>query len=248
MKDIGQEFMEYTKYQYLGESQQSLGLPQPPQETEYDLNAKKIALPAPDSLKLGQMPFIDVVNTRRSLRSYSDTPVTLEELSFLLWCTQGVKKSGKGSRVLRTVPSAGARHAFETYLLINNAEGLQPGLYRYLAFEHKLIALDTNPGIADTITAACLGQGMVSKGAVTFFWIAVADRMKWRYDVRGYRYLHLDAGHVCQNLYLAAETINCGACAIGAFDDDELNNALGLDGVQQFVIYAAAAGKKQLPG
>lgn len=245
MKDIAKEFMEFTKYQYLGESDQSRGLPQPPAEAAYDLRKKKISLPSPDALPFGKIALIDALNMRRSLRNFADKAMTLEELSFLLWCTQGVKKSKSGSpSVLRTVPSAGARHAFETYLLINNVEGLGAGLYRYLAFEHKLILMDDDTGIAERITAACLGQSMVGKSAVSFFWAAAAERMTWRYDTRGYRYLHLDAGHVCQNLYLAAESIDSGACAIGAYEDDELNSILGLDGEKQFIIYAAAVGKR----
>lgn len=248
MGDIGQEFMEFTKYKHMGESPQSQGQPKPLSEAEYDVTKQKINLPSPESLGFGKVPLIDVINSRRSLRSYSDTAMSLEELTFLLWCTQGVKKRSGEPSPFRTVPSAGARHPFETYLLINKVEGLRPGLYRYLAFEHKLIELDAEEGIADILTASCLGQGMVNMGAVTFFWAAVADRTKWVYDVRGYRYMHLDAGHVCQNLYLAAEAINCGACAIGAYDDDELNTALGFDGVKQFVIYAAAVGKKHTEG
>lgn len=245
MKDIAKEFMEFTKYKYLGESDQSLGVPQPPVEAEFDPGCPKIGLPSPETLPFGKTALIDVLNIRRSLRNYSDKAMSLEELSFLLWCTQGVKKGKAGTpSVLRTVPSAGARHAFETYLLINNVEGLQPGLYRYLAFGHELILIDSDAGIAEKLTAACLGQGMVGRCAAAFFWSAVAKRMTWRYDTRGYRYLHLDAGHVCQNLYLAAEAINCGACAIGAYEDDELNSVLGLDGEEQFVIYAATVGKR----
>jgi SagB-type dehydrogenase family enzyme len=84
---------------------------------------------------------------------------------------------------------------------------------------------------------------MVNTSGVTFFWVAVSERMEWRYPVRGYRYLHLDAGHVCQNLYLAAEAISCGVCAIAAFDDEKVNEALNLDGENLFVIYVATVGK-----
>jgi SagB-type dehydrogenase family enzyme len=68
--------------------------------------------------------------------------------------------------------------------------------------------------------------------------------MKWRYGERGYRYMHLDAGHVCQNLYLSAESIDCGVCAIAAFQDEEINSVLGIDGEEEFVIYVATVGKK----
>jgi SagB-type dehydrogenase family enzyme len=242
--NIAQEFMEKTKYKCLGESDQSRGLPQPPLEAAYDFSKPKINLPSPAELKYGQKALIDVINGRRSLRQYSDTPLSQEELSFLLWCTQGVRRAKAGVASYRSVPSAGARHAFETFLLINRVDGITPGLYRYAAFEHKLAEVDLEPDIVDKIVAGCLGQGFVGNSAVTFIWVADVERMKWRYDLRGYRYLHLDAGHVCQNLYLAAEAIDAGACAIAAFDDDEINQVLGLDGIKQFVIYVAAAGKK----
>ena len=244
MQDIAQEFMEKTKYKYQGVSDQSSKIPQPPLEAEYDLLKPKISLPPPASLPYGQKPLIELINGRRSLRQYSNLALSLEELSYLLWCTQGVKKEKPGVVTFRTVASAGARHAFETYLLINRVEGLKPGLYRFLALEHKLIEINMEADIVDRTIAGCMGQGFVGDSAVTFIWAADVERMKWRYDVRGYRYLHLDAGHVCQNLYLAAESIDCGVCAIAAFDDDEINQVLGLNGVQQFVIYVAAAGKK----
>jgi SagB-type dehydrogenase family enzyme len=145
---------------------------------------------------------------------------------------------------LRTVPSAGARHAFETYVLANRVEGLQSGLYRYSALKHAITAVDLSADIAETMTAACLGQGMVGTSAVTVFWAAELERMYYRYGERGYRYLHLDAGHACQNLYLAAESVGCGACAIAAFGDEAVNEALGLDGENRFEVYIATVGKR----
>ncbi len=244
MNGAGNEFIEKTKYKYEEQSAQSKGLPQPPLETDYDLSRPLIALPKPDNTKYGQVSLIEVINGRRSVRQYSERCLSLDELSYLLWCTQGVKKADSAKYTLRTVPSAGARHAFETYLLINRVEGLKPGLYRYLALEHKLLEINIQSGITEEVVAGCLGQGFAGKSAVTFIWAADVKRMKWRYEDRGYRYLHLDAGHVCQNLYLAAEAINCGVCAIAAFEDDLINSTLGLDGKEQFVIYVAAAGKK----
>jgi SagB-type dehydrogenase family enzyme len=98
--------------------------------------------------------------------------------------------------------------------------------------------------MAIQLTKACLDQAQVLNSAVTFFWVAIVERMFWRYDERGYRYLHLDAGHVCQNLYLAAEAIQCGVCAIAAFNDDMVNQALGLDGEKELAIYIASLGRK----
>jgi SagB-type dehydrogenase family enzyme len=244
--DIAQEFMEKTKYRYLAESDQGKGLPQPPLESEYDLQKPRIKLPRPAELNFGQKALIDVINGRRSLRQYSGEPLTLQELSYLLWCTQGVRRFKEGVASYRSVPSAGARHAFDTWLLVNRVEGVEPGLYRFLAFEHQLVEADKEADITEKIVAGCMGQGFVGGSAATFIWVADAERMKWRYGVRGYRYLHLDAGHVCENLYLAAESIDGGACAIAAFDDDVINEVLRLDGEKQFVIYVAAVGKKGL--
>ena len=145
---------------------------------------------------------------------------------------------------LRTVPSAGGRHALETWLLINRVKGIQPGLYRYLAFSHSLAIINTTSGMADSIMSACLGQAFVRSSAVTFIWSAVIYRMAWRYSERAYRLVHLDAGHACQNLYLAAEQIGCGTCAIGAFDDQQMADALKIDGEEEFVLYCAAVGRK----
>jgi len=99
--------------------------------------------------------------------------------------------------------------------------------------------------IAEQIVEASLKQGQIKNSAVTLIWFAVGYRTVYRYGDRGYRYMHLDAGHVCQNLYLAAESIGCGVCAIAAFEDDKLNAVLGLDGVDQFVIYIGTVGKKK---
>ncbi len=243
MKGIGNDFMEYTKYKHLEEETgQSSGLPQPPMERAYDLTLPLIGLLKPESLNV-EPALLNLINARRSLRKYSEKPFTLQELTYLLWCTQGVKKTTP-SATFRTVPSAGARHAFETYLLINHVEGLAKGLYRYLALEHKLVAVNGDVDITEKVVAACLGQGFIGFSAVTFIWMADTTRMAWRYGERGYRYMHLDAGHVCQNLYLAAESIGGGACAIAAFDDDALNELVGADGKETFAIYAASVGKK----
>ena len=244
--NIGKNFIEQTYYEALEQSDQQKDLPQPPLQEEFDKSAKLIDLPNPESLDLSPVDFKQLVYDRRSLRKYGKTPLTLEELSYLLWCCQGVKKVVPGKATFRTVPSAGARHAFETYLLVNNVENLNPGLYKFLALEHKLILMSAPENVADKITEGCLGQNFVKTCGVTFIWTANVYRMAWRYGQRGYRYLHLDAGHVCQNLYLAAETINCGACGIAAFDDEKLNFILKLDGENKFVIYLATAGKKEV--
>ncbi len=241
---IGREFMRKTYYQHLGQSDQTKGLPQPPLELPYDADKPLIDLPALKGVDLGHFDLRAAIENRRSVRNYARQPLTLEELSYLLWCTQGVKEVIETRATLRTVPSAGARHAFETYLLANRVEGLEPGLYRFLAMEHMLLPVSLARDLADRVSEAALQQDFIKASAVTFIWTAVVYRMLWRYGERGYRYMHLDAGHACQNLYLAAEAIGCGACAIAAFNDEAMNGVIGIDGDEQFVIYMATVGKK----
>jgi SagB-type dehydrogenase family enzyme len=244
LKDIDKQFMEKTKYKYLEETDQKKGFPQPPLEIEPKAGQKIIPLPVPNSFDLGHVDLRMVLENRRSVRTYSEQPFTLEELSWLLWSCQGVKAVSDRPVTLRTVPSAGARHAFETYLLVNRVTGLDSGLYKFLAIDHSLVVVNLEAGIADSVADACYRQQFVKNCAVTFIFTTATYRMYWRYGARGYRYFHLDAGHVCQNLYLAAEAIGGGACAIGAFYDDEINRILDLDGLEQFVIYVTTTGKK----
>jgi SagB-type dehydrogenase family enzyme len=245
VNDIGAEFMEKSKYHWLGPSEEQQGVvPQPPLELPYPLDQPLIKLPDSASLQIPGMDLGAAIARRTSLRRYSGKSLTLDELSYQLWGTQGIKRITQRPVTMRMVPSAGARHAFETYLLVNQVEGLAPGLYRYAATRHSLLDLHFPSDINEQITHACEDQNQVRTSAVTFIWVAVTQRMTWRYGQRGYRYLHLDAGHVCQNLYLLAEQTHCGVCAIAAFNDNLLNDVLHLDGVELWAIYLASLGKR----
>lgn len=244
MMSTWKDYFEASKYQNMPESQQKVGQPQPPLQMAYDPAAPLILLPDPKRCALTCSDFRSISETRESRRSYTADRLSLVELSYLLWITQGVKAVNEsGTFTKRMVPSAGSRHPFETYLLVNGAEDLDQGLYRYLAIEHKLLLLDDGADVNQRITDACLKQKHVQNSAVTFCWVADIARTYWRYSERAFRYILLDAGHVCQNLYLAAESIHCGVCAIAAFDDDLLNASLGLDGTHQFAAYLATLGK-----
>jgi len=246
LADNGYEFVEETKYPNISESDQRQDKPQPPYEIPVEEGKPLIELPDPETIDFGGYDLRQAIEERRSLRRYTDESLTLEELSYLLWLTQGVKKVDEKRHVVwRTVPSAGCRHPFETYLSINRVDGLEPGLYRYVATEHKLVALQTDAKFNDKLTEACAGQRQVDTSAVTFIWAAVPYRTIWRYSERSYRYLYLDAGHVCQNLHLAAESINCGICAIGAYDDDAADELLGFSPPEMFVIYMASLGHRE---
>lgn len=244
MNLAGDEFIEKTKYQYLNLSDQSKGIPPPALQLAYPEDIDVIPLPEWNEIDISRENVATVINQRKSIRQYQATMVSLSELSYLLWCTQGVKEVISDLATRRTVPSAGARHALETTLLVNRVEELEAGLYRYLSLEHQLAVIQNKKSDVDEIVNASFGQDFIRHSAVTFIWSAVIYRMKWRYGERAYRYIFLDAGHIAQNLYLSSESIGCGVCAIAAFSDDEMNRILNFDGKEHFVIYMAAVGKK----
>lgn len=226
------------------ETDQEKNLPQPavqknchPTQVLYDL------CPVDDFQDI-KLSFLDTLMERKSRRKYSEEPLSMKELSFLLWSTQGVKKIvNKGYATLRTVPSAGARHPFETYLFVNNVESLQRGVYRYLPLEHKLVFEKDISYDDSKLNEAILDQKFVMKSAIVFVWSVVPYRTEWRYDCASAKIIAIDAGHVCQNLYLAAEAVNAGVCALAAYDQDKMDSIIGVDGKDEFTIYMASVGK-----
>lgn len=294
--------------------------------------------PTKDLLNEFCIPLAKAMDQRQSVRQFSDRPLSLKELSFLLWATQGVRTVMGNTVSLRTVPSAGGRHSFETYLYVRNIETiggwgeggdgagdvakgggvetegdpgkvitstgngeggesvenregkenmgngegeesegnmvkdaanngahlkrgekeksegrkervdrekLPEGIYRYLPLTHQLVQEFHEEGLGMKLTSACFGQRFVGEGAVTFLWSTIPYRMEWRYGLAAHRVIALDAGHVCQNLYLACEAIGAGTCAIGAYDQEKVDALLGLDGEEEFVLYLAPVGKKR---
>jgi len=250
--NAGRAFIRATYYENMpGQSDQDMQLPQPPLERPADPGKKNIPLTKAGSLKIPSMDLRAAIENRRSVRAYADVPLNLDELSWLLWASQGVEKTGfaMGShRTYRTVPSAGARHPLETYLVLRAVSGVAPGIYRYLALDHILQEVDVSTDYSKDIAFICKEQAFIEKAAATFVWMADEYRGVWRFRARAYRHFFLDAGHVGQNLYLAASNIGCGACGIGVFDDLALARLLGADDKEFFPVYAATVGKlKRLP-
>ncbi|HML21497.1 MAG TPA: SagB/ThcOx family dehydrogenase [Aggregatilinea sp.] len=240
--DPGHDFLTASQHKHLDPTGQAQGLPQPPLEWPFDPDAPQIPLPDPAPVAAAPVVLRELIEARTTHRRYTADPLALTELAYLLRCTQGVKPTGTAAITKRTVPSAGSRHPYETHLIVNRVEGLEPGLYRYLALENTLIRLPAPDDLAQRATETC-GKQLIADAAVTFVWAVVHERVTWVYGTRGYRYLFLDAGHICQNLYLAAESIDCGVCAIASFDDDALNALLGFDGTEMFVTYMGSVGK-----
>ncbi len=246
----GDEWTELDNYT----TDQEKGLPRPDVEKPYPEDAVLVDLVAPQDFKVGQVPLAEVISKRKSQRYFSDEALTLEELSFLLWATQGVREvSEDGMRYFRNVPSGGNRHPIETYLSVHRVEGLKVGLYRYLPIEHKLLLLKDDPDIAEKTAKG--GRDQNRKGpdgepfhfqresAVFFIWTAIPYRTMWRYSVVGPKMVAIDAGHLCQNLYLAAGAIGAGTVACGAIDRKTMDQVLGVDGENEFTLYMAPVGK-----
>ncbi|MFC1523615.1 SagB/ThcOx family dehydrogenase [Thermodesulfobacteriota bacterium] len=184
--------------------------------------------------------FWELLAKRRSHRQYAPTPITIETLSLLLWAAQGVTASA-GSHLFRTAPSAGALYPIETYIAAENIDDLPPGLFHFNIAEFLLERI-TSGNSGPLIAQAALSQGFLARSGVVFLWSAVLRRNMSKYKERGLRYICLDAGHICQNLLLAAEALGLKACPVAAFFDDELNDLLDLDGDEESILYLAAVG------
>ncbi len=224
---------------------QNQGIPAPPIQKDCLDCATLIDLPGPELWeKISRADLTFAIGNRKSHRVYLQESLSLEELAYLVWCTQGVRGKPTQGHAYRNVPSAGCRHALETYLAIFNVDGVEAGMYRYLPLSHQLVFEFSDEMLAQKMVIASLGQTYPGKSAVTFIWAAIPHRMEWRYGLAAHKVIALDAGHVCQNLYLACETIDAGTCAIAAYDQEELDELLRLDGEEEFAIYMASVGKK----
>ena len=226
------------------QTDQQLGVEPPPLEKPFPNGARRLDLPSIDQWKgIEPMDLAKAIAVRQSHRSFTVEPLTLDELSFLLWATQGVRnRQGRGP-ILRTVPSAGNRHALETYLAVSHVTGLEPGVYRYLPLEHQLLPLFSEEQMPQKLTEATLGQDFVGNSAVVFIWTTIPYRMEFRYGLAAHKVIALDAGHVCQNLYLACEAIRAGTCAVAAYHQQLMDQLVQVDGSNEFVIYLAPVGK-----
>lgn len=227
-------------------SPQHRGIPVPPLELPVDQNLPRINLPGRKSWGplIQKVDLAKAIGNRQSRRNYSNNHLKIEELAFLLWATQGQRMPGQQPPHFRTVPSAGARHSFETYLFILKVEKVPPGLYRYLPLSNQIVliyAADKQSGAE--ISRAVMGQRFVANSAVVFVWTTVPYRMEWRYLQAAHRVILLDAGHVCQNLYLACEAIQAGTCAVAAYDQELMDELIRVDGQEQFTLYLAPVGK-----
>lgn len=238
LKDTIRKHIDFSR------TDQHRGIPPPPIEKPPDPDALLIDLVKPQSWQgVRRIDLTEAIGNRRSHRAYLQAALTLDELSFLLWATQGIRRKVDSGHAYRTVPSAGCRHALETYLAVLNVQGLEPAIYRYLPLGHQLAFIHDGDPLAERIVAAAFGQPYPGQAAVTFIWTAVPYRMEWRYGPAAGKVIALDAGHVGQNLYLASAAVGAGTCATAAYDQEAIDRLLDIDGSDEFTVYLASVGK-----
>jgi SagB-type dehydrogenase family enzyme len=252
VKELSMQYREALKADFKhfdkAVTDQTAGIEVPPAQKAVSSDAEVYNLPEIDRAIFAETDVYACLNNRRSRRSYKDEALSLAELSFLLWATQGVKRKSSDNKFsTRTVPSGGSRHPFETYLAVHNVTGLKPGIYRYQPFDNQIVFLFSVDDLRNKAGKAALGQSFVGNCAVTFIWSVIPYRMEWRYTLDSRKIILQDSGHLCQNLYIACEAISCGTCAIGAYDQKLFDELLRLDGTDEFVVYVAPVGKVDKP-
>ena len=200
------------------------------------LSAQTSKIKLPDPVTRGKISLEETLSKRKSVREYTREPLNKKEISQLLWAAQGITHEGWK----RTAPSAGATYPLEIYLVVNRAEGLEPGLYHYLPSEHTL-ELKKSGKFGKKLAEAALNQEMIEKAPIDIVITALYQRTTSRYGDRGRRYVYMEVGHVGQNIYLQAEALGLGTVVVGAFRDDRVKKLLGID---EKVLYIMPVGKR----
>jgi SagB-type dehydrogenase family enzyme len=238
-RDIGEVYHAWSKpgvVSFLG-SVTAWGQ-QPPRYKDYP-EAQRVTLPPPGEFR--GLETQAAIQQRRSVRTYVDQPMTLAELSRLLYYSDGITLRRSG-RALRAAPSAGALYPIETYVVAHRVADLASGLYHYGIQNHVLHQLKVED-LRASIVQCGLMQDFLGQANVVLIYTAIFQRLRWRYRERTYRYALLEAGHIAQNGYLVATSTGMGACAVGAFMDDDLNALLDVDGRDEAALYMLAVGK-----
>jgi SagB-type dehydrogenase family enzyme len=239
---IGDDFQTETKYLRNKSPGDSLNWANKPEIYKNYPSSKTIQLSSQFQETTNSLA--EVLKKRKSTRTFSTKPLSKIDLAYLLWASTGIQRTEQGYE-FRTSPSAGALYPIETYIVVNNVEDLEKGLYHYNIKNHLLEEIKLG-NFGAYLAHAALNQEMCADASVIFIWTAVFRRSKWKYSQRAYRYIYLDAGHIAQNLALAAESIKCGSCEAGAFFDDEINSIVGIDGTEESTIILSVVGHPQL--
>ncbi|MCX8043787.1 MAG: SagB/ThcOx family dehydrogenase [Desulfobacterota bacterium] len=240
-RDIGQQYQNETKY-FREQSHWRMNASTDsayPHLSDSEASSTISVLPLPPA---PQADLWEILKKRRSHRDFSLQPISFNDLCLLLFAVQGVTSTQNGY-LFRTAPSAGALYPIETYVLVHRVASLRSGLYHYHVAQGYL-ELRRLGSFERNLASAALDQTMVADAAVSFIWTAVVHRSTRKYRERAYRYIYMDAGHIGQNLYLAATALGLGCCTIGAFYDDEINALIGVDGLSETVVYMGIVGHR----
>ena len=237
---IGQEFHQQTSFGDKGAKAESPTFgKQIPLYKEYP-NATKLKLPAPTE---SDFPLEKAIAGRMSIRKLSDKPLTLPQLSRLLLSADGLTRR-YADYAFRSAPSGGALYPIDIYIIAANIDSLTSGLYHFQVSDSSLELV--KPGdFNDSIHHASNGQAAVGSSALTVVMTARFDRITAKYADRGYRYAYIEAGSICQNIYLQATALGLGTVAVGAFNDDALNKLLEIDGVSEAALLIMPVGIPQ---
>ena len=247
---VKRDFMKCPDFSVnMADSDQQKKLPQPPLCIEK--KGEAIELRSDFEAALRTTSYLDLLDMRRSVRTYdADAQMPQNQLAFLLWSSQGIQEiRGQNYATFRPVPSGGARHPFETYFIARNVEGLEPGLYRYLPLEHvgeKRVSVEFIKPIDDhgsCVSMMLAGQKFAAEAQIVIFLTCEAYRAEWRYTDMAHRVVLIDQGHVGQNWMLSAAAMGLVSCCFAAFNQKYCDETLGLDGFEEYTVYACSVGK-----
>ena len=231
-------FQQQTKYDRNTMDSRPLDWENKPETYKRYPETLTISLPGPE---IHNGPGLwQTIMERRSQRDFSGQPISMAQLGQLLWSSQGITRHLQGFD-FRAAPSAGALYPIETYLVINNVNDIENGIYHYNIKDHSLEQLKTG-NFGNAIAEAALSQHICTTANVVFIWTAVFQRSTWKYKQRAFRYIYLDAGHIAHAVALASTGMDLGSCQIAALFDDEVNDIIGVDGEIESVVYMTVVG------
>jgi SagB-type dehydrogenase family enzyme len=242
MNDIGNAFIKGTRYPDYSTVDLVLRVPEPAHELPVREGQTVIKLPSPKKLRVPDIPVRSAIEGWEPVGFFTRSSITLKEFSFLLWCTQGFKRTVAETVQIRNIPSSGSRYPLETYFVASEVEGLDTGLYRYLPKSHSIVAERIDSDLRLEMSTASMNFKIVTRAAVTFLWVAIPYRTVWAVGNRGYRSALIEAGHTCQNLILAAACFGYSVCPIDLFHDEMMAKLANLDTETQWPVYLAAVG------
>jgi SagB-type dehydrogenase family enzyme len=243
MNNVGKEFIKGTQYPDYSTVDLVLRVPEPPHELPTRVGQTVIKLPSPKRFKVKDVPVRKAIESWEPVGFFARSSISLAELSYLLWCTQGFRKTVAETFQLRNVPSSGSRYPLETYFVANDVEGLETGLYRYLPQSNNIVAERLDSNLTLEMSTASLNFKIMTRAAITFLWVAVPYRSVWALGNRGYRSALIEAGHTCQNLILAAAGLGYEVFPTDMFHDELIMKLADLDPETQWPVYLAAVGK-----